>query len=213
MSPHLDIHAGGQVQGHEAVDGGGGQVLHVNQPLVQAHLGQEAGAEQRGWARRPWRTTTAGWKDRRPTCKGAPTHRCDQHPTSTDDTREARRGPPQTARGSPCSRGASAAQCTPSCCSRGAGGAGPATHERGGGVGSGRRTAAAARIVAQPAHSVSCSDEACQCMRQHAVAARHCSEHGARLVASAGGGTHGDTNCACCTSTPCFVQPMPPAGH
>lgn len=50
--PHLDIHAGGQVQGHEAVDGGGGQVLHVNQPLVQAHLRSRGGAQQASRGRR-----------------------------------------------------------------------------------------------------------------------------------------------------------------
>ena len=57
-APHLHIHAGGQVQRHQAVDGLGGQVLDVNQPLVQAHLrggraqgaaaGQAGGSAARG---------------------------------------------------------------------------------------------------------------------------------------------------------------------
>lgn len=42
-STHLDIHAGGQVQGHQLVHCLGGQVLDVNQPLVQAHLQGRAG--------------------------------------------------------------------------------------------------------------------------------------------------------------------------
>lgn len=42
---HLDIHASGEVQGHELVHCLGGQVLDVNQPLVQAHLHRRGGRE------------------------------------------------------------------------------------------------------------------------------------------------------------------------
>lgn len=35
---HLNVDAGGQVERHELVHGLGGEILHVNQPLVQAHL-------------------------------------------------------------------------------------------------------------------------------------------------------------------------------
>lgn len=45
-STHLNIHAGGQVQGHELVHCLGGQVLDVDQPLVQAHLQEMRGRMQ-----------------------------------------------------------------------------------------------------------------------------------------------------------------------
>lgn len=189
---HLHIHAGGQVQGHELVDGGGGQVLHINQPLVQAHLGA-AGKWGDGAVR-----------SRQGVRAGKQATRCDGAGQQQDSARRrqarACSGAPQTARASPCSRGATAARCTPSCCSRQSVGQ------------AGRASIISAGLGRQLLVKISAGcvqQQSCPAARSHGMDAHAKQEqvgapahavknagHGARSVSGDAHSTHGQIGCA-----------------